>query len=565
MNVTKNTNGNQTTNTNHGAFEGMTSLTNVTFASNNVTRIGAQAFKGCSNLATISLPSSVSYIGNNAFEDCSKLNTINLQNVSYIGDRAFKSAFSSIPASSVELNVEKANYVGQEAFSGTSGLKTINFANNTVLQTVSASAFLNSGITSLDLSQATKLLTIGNSAFQGCSSLTEVKVPKSLTSFGTGVFGGVSGSNSTATTSLTTIDLSSTQVTSLPDNLFKGCSSLSNVKLPAGLTEIGQSAFQNTTSLKTIDIPAGLTTLGGSAFSGSGLTTIDLSATKVPIIQGGTFENVAGLTSVNLPAGLTQIQTRAFAGSGITALDLSKTALTTIANGVFANTASLTELKVPKTLTAINSQDGTTGSVNATFYGSGLTSLDLSQTQMTAIKASTFNGATKLETVKLPSTVTLIEQNAFQNTTALKTLTQEAPAPSETPAAPGSRATGNQLASTLKKIDTRAFQGTGLESIDLSQTQITGKGDTALGNSAFQDAASLSDVKLPAGLTTIPAASFANTTSLKSIKIPDTVNRINFGNNDFPGAFQGSGLESIDLSGTKMVIGGGTNNSDNIS
>lgn len=394
-----------------------------------------------------------------------------------------------------------------------------------------------------------------------------MKVPKSLTSFGTGVFGGVTGNNSTATTSLTTIDLSATQVTSLPDNLFQGCTSLSNVKLPSGLTQIGLNAFAGATSLKTIDIPAGLTTLGGSAFSGSGLTTIDLSATKVTTIQGGTFENAAGLTEVKLPSGVTQIQTRAFANSGLTALDLSTTALTSIANGVFANTANLTNLTVPKSLREINSSDNdSNGVMNATFYGSAITSLDLSQTQMTAIKASTFNGAEKLTTVKLPSTVTLIEQNAFKGTTLLKTLTQEAPAqtPSETPA-PG-RATGtNQLASTLKKIDTRAFQGTGLESIDLSQTQITGSGDNALGNSAFQDAASLSDVKLPNGLTTIPAASFANTTSLKSIAIPSTVNRINFGNNDFPGAFQGSGLTSIDLSGTKMVIGGGTDNSNNIS
>ena len=184
--------------TNQGAFQNMTSLTNVTFTANNVTRIGAQAFKGCSNLATISLPSSVSYIGTSAFENCNKLNTINLQNVSYIGNSAFKSAFSNIPTSSVEVNVEKANYVGANAFESTSGLKTINFNNNNVLQTVSPNAFLSSGITSLDLSQATKLLTIGDSAFQGCLSLTEVKVPKSLTSFGDNVFGNVTDSGSTA-------------------------------------------------------------------------------------------------------------------------------------------------------------------------------------------------------------------------------------------------------------------------------------------------------------------------------------------------------------------------------
>ena len=108
-------------NTPQGAFQNMASLTNVTFASNNVTKIGAQAFKGCSNLATISLPSSVSYIGTSAFEACSKLNNINLQNVSYIGNSAFKNAFKDIPASSVEVNVDKANYVGTNAFESTSG------------------------------------------------------------------------------------------------------------------------------------------------------------------------------------------------------------------------------------------------------------------------------------------------------------------------------------------------------------------------------------------------------------------------------------------------------------
>ena len=563
VNVTHPNDSSTTTNTNRGAFEGMTSLTNVTFASNNVTRIGAQAFKGCSNLATISLPSSVSYIGTSAFENCNKLNTINLQNVSYIGNSAFKSAFSSIPTSSVELNVEKVNYVGTNAFESTSGLKTINFNNNTVLQTVANSAFLNSGITSLDLSQATKLLTIGDSAFQGCASLTEVKVPKSLTSFGNNVFGNVSSSNSTATTSLTTIDLSATQVTQLPNGLFQGCTSLSNVKLPAGLTEIGETAFQGATSLTAIDIPSSVTTLGGSAFAGSGLTAIDLSQTAITQIDNAVFQNTASLTDVKLPTRITSIGTRTFFNSAITALDLSKTALTTIGQGAFANTTSLTALTVPKSLSEITSSNNANNDVNATFTGSGLTALDLSQTQIQTINVSTFNGATKLETVKLPSTVTRINDNAFKNTTALKTLTQEKPAASETPApGPTGRATDNQLASTLKKIDTRAFQGTGLESIDLSETGILGTGETtALGNSAFQDAVNLSNVKLPNGLIAIPAASFAGTVKLTSIEIPNTVNRINAGNSQFKGAFQGSGLTSIDLSQTK-VTGVTTDNTD---
>ena len=395
------------------------------------------------------------------------------------------------------------------------------------------------------------MLTIGDNAFQGCASLTEVKVPKSLTSFGNNVFGNPSASNSDYgyCTSLTTIDLSATQVTSLPNGLFQGCTSLSNVKLPSGLTTINESAFQGATSLTTIEIPSSVTTINGSAFANSGLTTIDLSQTAITQIDNAVFQNTASLTDVKLPTRITSIGTRAFFNSGITALDLSTTQVATINQGAFANTASLTALTVPKTLANLNSEDTTTGDIAATFYGSGITALDLSKTALTSIANSTFNGATKLETVKLPSTVTRINDNAFKGTTALKNLTQEKPAPSEPAPGPTGRATTNQLASTLTYIGTSAFQGTGLESIDLSLTGIT----TGLGNSAFQDAASLSDVTLPTGLKGIPAASFANTTSLKKIEIPSTVNRINAGNSTFLGAFQGSGLTSIDLSQTKVT------------
>ena len=106
---------------NHGAFQDMTSLTNVTFASNNITRIGTQAFKGCSNLATINLPSSISYVGNNAFENCSSLNDINLENVAYIGNSAFQGAFTNVPTSAVTVQADKASYVGSNAFNGTTG------------------------------------------------------------------------------------------------------------------------------------------------------------------------------------------------------------------------------------------------------------------------------------------------------------------------------------------------------------------------------------------------------------------------------------------------------------
>ena len=57
-------------------------------------------------------------------------------------------------------------------------------------------------------------------------------------------------------------------VTSIVDRAFYGCSSLTSIELPAGLTSIGRYAFLYCSSLTGIELPAGLTSIGDSTFSG---------------------------------------------------------------------------------------------------------------------------------------------------------------------------------------------------------------------------------------------------------------------------------------------------------
>ena len=52
------------------------------------------------------------------------------------------------------------------------------------------------------------------------------------------------------------------------DGTFWGCTSLTTVGLPATLTTIGNHAFSGCTSLATITIPAAVTTIDDAAFSG---------------------------------------------------------------------------------------------------------------------------------------------------------------------------------------------------------------------------------------------------------------------------------------------------------
>ena len=95
---------------------------------------------------------------------------------------------------------------------------------------------------------------------------------------------------------------------------FKGCSGLTSLNLPAGITSIGSSAFEGCSGLTSLNLPVGITSIGSSAFEGcSGLTSLTLPA-GITWIDYSAFKNCSGLTSLNLPAGITYIGENAFEG-----------------------------------------------------------------------------------------------------------------------------------------------------------------------------------------------------------------------------------------------------------
>ena len=169
---------------------------------------------------------------------------------------------------------------------------------------------------------------INDSAFEGCTGLTGITLPEGLTSIGDRAFEGCTG-----LTGITLLE----GLTSIGDRAFRGCTGLTSITFSEGLISIGNRAFGECTGLTSITLPEGLTSIGRSA-----------------------FEGCSGLTGITLPEGLTSIGPFAFVGcSGLTGITLPE-GLTSIENNTFSRCSGLTDITIPGNVVYIG---------GAAFYG----------------------------------------------------------------------------------------------------------------------------------------------------------------------------------------------------
>ena len=168
---------------------------------------------------------------------------------------------------------------------------------------------------------------IGDYTFYGCSVLTSLTLPSGLTEIGEGAFAACSG--------LTSLTLPS-GVTSIGNYAFSGCRGLTSLTLPSGVTKIGGGAFFNCSGLTSLTLPSGVTSIGNYAFSGCrGLTSLTLPS-GLTEIGYGTFSGCSGLTSITLPSGVTEIGELAFNRcSGLTSIYVYTEKLPKMGRSVF--------------------------------------------------------------------------------------------------------------------------------------------------------------------------------------------------------------------------------------
>ena len=546
------------------AFASCSKLAAVSFeAGSKVASIGANAFRSCSALTSITFPASLKSVGASAFYSCRGLTTITFEesdNTITFGSNAFQNC-SGLVEIFLPKNVSGFN---SSAFSGCTNLAHIyvdsdneyltdldgvlytkdlteiyffpkGYVGAYVLPdqvvTVPASTFYQSyKLTSVSFGPNVE--TIGANALRYCSALTEVIFrtnedgSSALKSIGNYAF---------ANTALTKATIKAG--IEYGDSVYSN-SPIETATIEHGVTTVPNNVFQNCTSLTEINIPNTVTYIGASAFNGCTLlnsVTFEPNGTEELTYSTSVFQGTTSLATITLPA---RSHFAGLSGSGSNANFFAQSALEevyledginmeTISANFFYSCTNLKSFTVPKSvkeigasafyncisLTSLTFEDGGTEGLRINDWTASMTMAANNLTELHFPARLTYLGAYFIYNLGGLQTVTFengtepltIGNSNFYNTTANP-----------------SALTTLELPDNLKSVGTNfLYNAALLTSVELPDNLET------IGNYSFSGCSSLTEIhfgpKLSSystGLTgSSPASTFENTTSLRAFTV----------------------------------------------
>lgn len=226
-----------------------------------------QCFYDVPNIESVVISGAVD-VPRDMFGKCTGLKKVTLKNgVRSIGEDAFRDC-SSLEGVIFENTVLEK--ISDGAFWGCSALSSIALPDS--VTEIERNAFFETGLRNIQLPE--KLTLIGGGAFCNCKNLKQVQLPPQLKELGEGA--------------------------------FFNCENLAQIQLPSQLNKLGTDAFRDCTSLDKIDIPAGLKQIESATFCNTGLTSVTLheGLTK---IEDWAFHDCLKLKKIRIPQSVTDI------------------------------------------------------------------------------------------------------------------------------------------------------------------------------------------------------------------------------------------------------------------
>ena len=524
------------------AFRDCSGLTSLNLPAG-ITEIDVGAFYGCSGLTNLNLPTGITKIDYGAFWGCSGLTSLTLSaGITSIGDKAFYDC-SGLTSLTLPASITS---IGDWAFEGCSGLKEVRFCINDNLDTYltkdhpyidvdcGIKYYINDKeITSIKI--PSNVTTLGNYIFQGCSGLTSLTLHAGITKIAPCAFDGCSGLKEVRFCINDNLD---TYLTKGHPYIGVGCGikyyinnkEITSIEIPSNVTTLGDCVFEGCSGLTSLTLPTGITKIGDYAFRGcSGLTSIYVYAEKVPKIGSGAFKGIgAKKCTLYVPTGTYDDYWLSKFGDyfenivefGTTTIQLEKAGTLPdriasskkykITNLKIIGEINGTDLRMIREMAGSNSNGGSTDGK--------LSVLDLSEAKIVeggdcyyydnryfytsndVIGSYAFRDCSGLTSLTLPAGITSIGNDAFNGCSGLTSLT---------------------LPAGITKIGDSAFEGcSGLTSLNLPA------GITKIGNSAFEGCSGLTSLTLPAGITSIDSYAFKGCSGLTSLTLPAGITSI---------------------------------------